>query len=271
MVREAYARWPGCLSTMGPLLRPPSKTWDVISSAITTSPPACHSREGRNWSLHQMHPKEPVTQRFRAQAWQSDSNGFENWLQHFPAGWPWASLLSFLSHSCLICKKEGIVTVQWQALCIPSFSLCQRNVNFAQVSLPMISGEVDPVPDPGMNMWSALVNQMKGNISVRDSGEGFPSLIREGDKDYHFALFIPASFLMWSWWVRRTSLMVTPFASYGGNLINTVVLAAVFLPRGREVETPNQCPVFMGHLKQSHRLHMFHVRKKPLFVNATVS
>lgn len=63
-----------------------------------------------------------VTQRFRAQTWQSDSNGFENWLQHLPAGWPWASLLSFLSHSCLIFKKEGIVAVQWRALCIPSFS-----------------------------------------------------------------------------------------------------------------------------------------------------
>lgn len=65
--------------------------------------------------------------------------------------------------------------------------------------------------------------------------------------------------------------MVLPFASYGGNLINTVALAAVFLPRGREVETPNQRPVFMGQLKQSHRLHMFRVRKKPLFVNATAS
>lgn len=53
-----------------------------------------------------------------------------------------------------------------------------------------------------------------------------------------------------------------PSASYGGNVINAMALAALLLPRDHGgVETPNQRPYITGQLKQSHRLPMFHVRK----------
>lgn len=125
---------------------------------------ACHSREGRNWSQQQTHPKEALTQRFRAQAWQSHSFGFETWLQPFPAGWAWASLLFFLSHSFLICEKEEIITVPWQTLFIASLSsLPTERQFFSGITSHGLWGG-------GPSFWNrrehvlSLVNEMKREI-----------------------------------------------------------------------------------------------------------
>ena len=121
---------------------------------------ACCLGEGRNWSQRQLHPKEQRRET-------------EHWLGC-------QTVLGLKSGFCIY--QLGDLGQNHDRQCLSSpFLLCQWNSKFAQVSVPMISGE--PGPDLTVNKWSVLANEMKRECAGDSSGIFTPWYEKAG-KEY---------------------------------------------------------------------------------------
>ena len=189
---------------------------------------ACCLGEGRNWSQRQLHPKE---QRIETEHW--------------------------LGCQTVLGLKSGFCTYQLCDLgqnhdrqCLSSpFLLCQWNIKFAQVSVPMISGE--PGPDLTVNKWSVLANEMKRE-RVGDSSGIFTPWYEKAGKEYLYSVW----HLLSSWceaggWAGSPCSYCPPASYSGKSLTNDVALADILLPRGQEnVETPIRGPATKDQASQ---------------------